>query len=434
MTTWPPSGTRFDVIVVGSGIAGLYTALQAHERGASVLVVTKGSIDEANTRYAQGGIAAAVGPEDSPEAHFDDTIEAGAGLVDELAARVLTYGGRRPHRGPRALRRALRCDRRRGVARPRGGALGARASCTRAATRPASRSSCRSPGSPSARASRSSSTRSATTSSSKAGASPASTRSIGGGRAPHATRRQRVVLATGGAGQMYRFTTNPDVATGDGIALAYRAGAEVMDIGVHAVPPDGTASAGSCRSSSSRRPSEARARSSSTRPASASCRATTRSPSSRRAMWSRAPRRREMAAHRRPTTSSSTSPTGRASWLAARFPQIYRTCLDAGLDMSRDRIPVSPAAHYTMGGVRTNTWGETTVAGLYAVGEVACTGVHGANRLASNSLLETVVFAKRVVERLHGPAELARPQRPMRARCHRARMASRLRPPRSYVP
>ena len=77
MTTWPPSGTRFDVIVVGSGIAGLYTALQAHERGASVLVVTKGSIDEANTRYAQGGIAAAVGPEDSPEAHFEDTIEAG---------------------------------------------------------------------------------------------------------------------------------------------------------------------------------------------------------------------------------------------------------------------------------------------------------------------------------------------------------------------
>jgi L-aspartate oxidase len=91
--------------------------------------------------------------------------------------------------------------------------------------------------------------------------------------------------------------------------------------------------------------------------------------------------------------------TGRdASWLAARFPQIYRTCLAAGLDMATERIPVSPAAHYTMGGVRTSSWGEATLPGLYAVGEVACTAVHGANRLASNSLLETVVFAHRAVE------------------------------------
>jgi L-aspartate oxidase len=103
-------------------------------------------------------------------------------------------------------------------------------------------------------------------------------------------------------------------------------------------------------------------------------------------------------------------------WLAARFPQIYRTCMEAGINISNDRIPVSPAAHYTMGGVRTNTWGETTVRGLYAIGEVACTGVHGANRLASNSLLETMIFGKRAVQRLMlgspspiAPSEGARP-------------------------
>jgi nicotinate-nucleotide pyrophosphorylase (carboxylating) len=94
-----------------------------------------------------------------------------------------------------------------------------------------------------------------------------------------------------------------------------------------------------------------------------------------------------------------------AAWLATRFPSIYARCLEAGLDMAHDRIPVSPAAHYTMGGVRTNTWGETTVRGLFAVGETACTGAHGANRLASNSLLETVVFAHRAVERLLNPPD-----------------------------
>jgi L-aspartate oxidase len=99
-----------------------------------------------------------------------------------------------------------------------------------------------------------------------------------------------------------------------------------------------------------------------------------------------------------------------AQLIAARFPQIYRFCLDAGLDITREPIPVSPAAHYTMGGIRTNTWGETTIPGLYACGECACTGVHGANRLASNSLLETVVFAKRVIARTLESPETSAPE------------------------
>jgi L-aspartate oxidase len=98
-----------------------------------------------------------------------------------------------------------------------------------------------------------------------------------------------------------------------------------------------------------------------------------------------------------------------ASRITSRFPQIYRHCLDHGVDITKELVPVSPAAHYMMGGVRTNTWGETSMPGLYACGECACTGVHGANRLASNSLLETVVFAKRIVERIVAGAERATP-------------------------
>jgi L-aspartate oxidase len=399
MTSWPPSGARFDVIVVGSGIAGLYTALQAHERGASVLVVTKGSIDEANTRYAQGGIAAAVGPEDSPEAHLQDTIAAGAGLVDEEAARVLTSEA--ADRIADLVRYGVRFD-----------ATDGEVSLGREAAHSASRIlHARGDGT------------GLEIELSLAGLAQREGVTViehtladnlvieGGGVAGLDTfdwRRSRparyeapaVVLATGGAGQLYRFTTNPDVATGDGIALAYRCGAEVMDLEFTQFHPTALRLPGVpvFLISEAVRGEGALLYNA----------AGERFMPKYHPMAELAPRdvvaraaQREMAATSADHVLLDITDRS-ASWLAARFPQIYRTCLDAGLDMSRDRIPVSPAAHYTMGGVRTNTWGETTIAGLYAVGEVACTGVHGANRLASNSLLETVVFAKRAIERIFG--------------------------------
>jgi len=221
----------------------------------------------------------------------------------------------------------------------------------------------------------------------------------------HRTYRAPVVmLATGGAGRMYRTTTNPPVSTGDGVHLAYEAGADVMDMEFTQFHPTALVLPGRPVFLVSEAVRGEGARLYTVR--------------GERFMSRYDPRRLELAS--RDVVARATlremvatgadhvllDATGRsADWLAARFPQIYATCLEAGLDMARDRIPVSPAAHYTMGGVRTNTWGETTLPGLFAVGEVACSGVHGANRLASNSLLETVVFAHRAVQRLVAPPD-----------------------------
>ena len=399
MTQRPEAGGSYDLVVVGSGIAGLYAALQAREHGASVLVVTKGSMEEASTRYAQGGIAAAVGPEDSPEDHLRDTIEAGAGLVDEAAARILVFEA--ADRIADLVRYGVRFDSTNGemslgreaahsaarIVHARGDATGLEIELSLSAL-----------------ARREVTILEHTF---------ATRIVVEGGRAVgietlNGNTRQRaryeagnVILATGGAGQMYRTTTNPVVSTGDGVALAYECGAEVMDMEFTQFHPTALVLPG--------RPvfliSEA------VRGEGALLYNTDgeRFMPAIHELAELAPR--DVVAR---ATYAEMARTGSdhvllditakdAAWLASRFPQIYAQCLDAGLDMAKDRIPVSPAAHYTMGGVRTNTWGETTIAGLFAVGETANTGVHGANRLASNSLLETIVFAKRTVERLFEP-------------------------------
>lgn len=385
----------YDYIILGSGIAGLFTALLAREHG-SVLVITKGSIDDSNTKYAQGGIAAAVGLDDSAALHHQDTLAAGAGLVDEQASTILTEAAAARiadlvrfgvpfdtldgeivlgHEGAHSARRIIHAG---------GDATGAHIEMTLSGL---------------ARLEGITvlehvlATQIVTGDGRVIGVRALDTH--GGDSIQYECRT--LVLATGGAGQLYRYTTNPAVATGDGIALAYRAGAELMDMEFIQFHPTALRLPGvpvfliseAVRGEGGR----------------------LYAPDGRRFMpevderAELAPRDvvaraivREMAAAGSPHVWLDVTHLP-AERVAARFPQIYRFCLEHGLDITRERIPVSPAAHYTMGGVRTNTWGETTLPGLYACGEAACTGVHGANRLASNSLLETVVFARRVVDR-----------------------------------
>ena len=392
-------GGSYDLVVVGSGIAGLYAALQAREHGASVLVVTKGSIEEASTRYAQGGIAAAVGPEDSPEDHLRDTIEAGAGLVDEAAARILVYEA--ADRIADLVRYGVQFDSTNGEV-----ALGREAahSAARIVHARGDATGLEIELSLSALARREATILEHTF---------ATRIVVEDGRATavetlngNTGQRSRfeagnIILATGGAGQMYRTTTNPVVSTGDGVALAYECGAEVMDMEFTQFHPTALVLPGRpvFLISEAVRGEGARLYSTDGERFMVGVHPLAElAPRDVVARVAHAEMLRTGADH--VLLDITDKP---ADWLAARFPQIYAQCLDAGLDMAHDHIPVSPAAHYTMGGVRTNTWGETTIAGLFAVGETACTGVHGANRLASNSLLETVVFAKRTVERLFEP-------------------------------
>jgi len=395
MTTDTPR--HYDILVVGSGIAGLYAVIRAQEHGASVLLVTKDGIEEASTRYAQGGIAAAVGHGDTAEAHLRDTIAAGAGLVDEAAARILVEGA--ADRIADLVRYGVQFDASSGAVE-----LGTEAahSAPRILHARGDQTGLEIELSLSALAQREGVTVLEHTLADRV--------LVQDGRVTGArvlfseTGMQRryttskVVLATGGAGQMYRVTTNPDVSTGDGVALAYDSGAEVMDMEFTQFHPTALHLEGTpvfLISEALRGEGALLFNSRGERYMPKYHPGAELAP---RDIVARATHRemRETGADHVLLDITDRS----ASWLTARFPKIYQTGLDHGLDMARDRIPVSPAAHYTMGGVRTNTWGETTIPGLFAVGEVACTGVHGANRLASNSLLETVIFANRTVQRL----------------------------------
>jgi L-aspartate oxidase len=385
----------YDYIIVGSGIAGLYISLFAIKHG-SVLILTKGSIEDCNTRYAQGGVAVAIGKDDSPELHFKDTMAAGDGLSDAAAVHILTSEAadciadlikfkvpfdtlngeialtrEAAHSVPRVIHaggdatgehievtlsqqvrsvpiKVLEYCLASEILVDKGKVKGVRALDCRA------------------------------------------------GSVDEYTCRF-LVLATGGVGRLFKYTTNSDVVTGDGIALAFEAGTEISDMEFFQFHPTvlrlpGVApfliseavrgEGGILRNVEGRRfmPDYTPAAELAPRDVVA----------------------RSIVYEMRKTSSDRvfldvTHLPPRL--ITTRFPHIYRFCLDHSLDITRELIPVDPAAHYLMGGVKVNAWGETNISGLFAAGETACTGVHGANRLASNSLLEAVVFSKRMMQR-----------------------------------
>jgi L-aspartate oxidase len=397
---------NFDLIVVGSGLAGLHAALLGAEFG-EVLLVTKASLVDCNTMYAQGGIAAALTGADSPALHFDDTIAAGDGLCDPDAVRILV------EEGPRRVRELIdlgvpfdRIDgeivstREAAHSLPRilhagGDATGARIETTiiqsvRSAKRITVRENCV-----------------------VSDLRLRNGRVIGVRTIDHVSGKVRdfssgaVILATGGAGQLFSHTTNPIVATGDGIALAYRAGAAIADMEFVQFHPTALLLPGAPRFLISE---AVRGEGGILRNG-----AGVRFVPSYDARGELAPRdvvARAIAFEMRrtgdPCAYLDVTHLG-AEYFRRRFPTISRVCGEFGIDVGRDLIPVAPAAHYLMGGIVTDTWGQTTLPGLYASGECACTGVHGANRLASNSLLEALVFSDRAVRHCFGESSREAP-------------------------
>src|ERR671928_1711393 len=382
-----------DFIVVGSGIAGLRAAIELAQSGARVTVLTKDRTSESNTEYAQGGIAVALSEEDEVALHEEDTLRAGAGLCDAEAVRVMVEDGPRYIQelidwGTEFDREAGRLVFTQEAAHSRRRILHAHGDST---GREIVRSLI-------ARARREREI---------AFVAHAATDAllVGDGRvrgvryvdplvrAPRELWARAVVLASGGAGQVFLHTTNPEVATGDGMAMAYAAGAELADMEFVQFHPTALNLEDAPRFLLSE--------------AMRGEGGVLRNALGKRFM-TRYHERAELPP-RDVVTRSIVAEMGRtatrtvfldmtafdAAYLRRRFPKIYRTCLQYGLDLAREPIPVSPAAHYVMGGVRTDLEGRTTLGGLYAAGEAACTGVHGANRLASNSLLEGLVFGAR---------------------------------------
>ncbi len=398
-------------LVVGSGIAGLLTALHAVERGCRVTLVTKDVLEHANTRFAQGGIAGVMFDDDRGEDHVRDTLVAGAGLSDRAAVRVLVDEGPARIRELVALGVAFDRDDTGGFVKgleaahsyPRILHAGGDATGTAIEKALVAR----------LRASDVAVIEHAFLVDLVVAEGQVTGVELLVGETDAAAGRREiitadaVVLATGGAGELYAHSTNPEVATGDGIAAAIRAGADVRDLEFFQFHPTVLAVGDSFLVSEAVRGEGATLVDEHGRRFAFD--AHPDGELAPRDVVARAIARQMELQDGRPvfldaTHIHSEDATERAAFLARRFPTIDRAVRERGLDWARQPIPVTPAAHYLMGGVRTDLFGRTTLPGLYAVGEVARTGVHGANRLASNSLLEGAVFGARAGDVIAGDA------------------------------
>lgn len=408
--------TTADAIVVGSGIAGLTAALELRTRVPRVLLVTKGELSSGSTVWAQGGIAAALDPEDSPEAHLADTLVAGGGLCDPVAVEVLVTEG--PARVRELVALGARFDRaangdialtREGghhadrIAHAGGDATGAEISRALVAQLDAVRSD------PGIEVIENALVLDVLTTApdDEPGGRPRAcgvtlhVKGEGTRDGVGAALARAVVLATGGVGQVFRSSTNPPQATGDGIAAALRAGAALADLEFVQFHPTvlwlGLGAKGQLPLISE-----------AVRGEGAILLDTDghRFMPAQHAMAELAPRDvvahaivRQMAATGSDHVLLDARHLG-ADFLRSRFPTITERLLDNGIDWTEEPVPVAPAQHYHSGGVITDLHGRSSLDGLYAIGEVACTGVHGANRLASNSLLEGLVFAHRAAREI----------------------------------
>ncbi|MCB4204915.1 L-aspartate oxidase [Deferribacterales bacterium Es71-Z0220] len=384
--------TYYDYIVLGSGVAGLRAAVELSKQG-SVGIITKSFLGESNTEYAQGGVAVVLSDDDDIYLHYEDTIKAGDGLCDKDAVMTLV------EEGPKYIKELIQM-----------GAMfdmhGDHLSFTREAAHSVNRiihAKGDATGHEIVRALKEYVSKIENIDKVenyfivdliKCGNKICGVVAINENENSfHYFYSKAVILATGGAGRLFERTTNPEVATGDGMAIAFRANATLKDMEFFQFHPTGLHIEGA----------PAFLLSESMRGEGAVLRNIhkERFCHNYHEQGELAPRdivSRAIFFEMQKTNSKFVYMDLThidSNYLKNRFPKIYSTCLNYGIDITKDLIPVSPAAHYYMGGIETDIWGRTNIYGLYACGETACTGVHGANRLASNSLLEGVVFGAR---------------------------------------